>query len=157
MYKVLTMAAAAALLAGPALAQQAPQQTPPVNTPAPGTMPSDATAPTPSQTTPAQPTQQLPDSSTTQTTQTPAANSADQVSQTIESQWASYDANADGKLSKQEFAAWMGSLRANDPSAKGGAAEMKKWNDAAFTQTDTDKNGAVSKEELKGFLAQPAK
>lgn len=152
MYKVLTMAAAAALLAGPALAQQAPQQTPPVNTPAPGTtgtapgtMPSDATAPTPSQTTPAQPTQ------------TPAANSADQVSQTIESQWASYDANADGKLSKKEFAAWMGSLRANDPSAKGGAAEMKKWNDAAFTQTDTDKNGAVSKEELKGFLAQPAK
>ena len=79
------------------------------------------------------------------------------MTQTVDSQWASYDANTDGKLNKKEFAAWMSSLRANDPAAKGGAAEMKKWNDSAFAQTDTDKNGAVSKEELKSFLAQPAK
>ena len=51
----------------------------------------------------------------------------------------------------------MKSLRADDPAAKGGATEMKKWSDAAFAQSDADKNGAVSKDELKGFLAQPAK
>lgn len=167
MLKTLLIAGTA-LIAAPSLAQQSPgapmPQTPPVATPNQGqAMPSDMTSPSPSQTPgqtmPAAPTQtqQVPDTSTTQTTETPTTNAGDQVAQTVDSQWASYDANSDGKLSKKEFAAWMGSLRANDPSAKGGATEMKKWNDTAFAQSDTDKNGAVSKDELKGFLAQPAK
>ena len=67
----------------------------------------------------------------------------------VDQQFAQYDKNGDGKLSKAEFGDWMTALKkASDPNAKPDAA----YNNAAFAQADTNKNGSVSKDEATKFL-----
>jgi len=83
---------------------------------------------------------------------TPAA-SQEQVAQAVGRDFGSYDKDADGKLSKTEFADWMGSLRkAAEPGFQPGSAEATTWSSQAFTNADTDKNAAVNKQELTVFL-----
>lgn len=83
---------------------------------------------------------------------TPAA-SQEQVAQAVGRDFGSYDKDADGKLSKAEFADWMGSLRkAAEPGFQPGSAEATTWSSQAFTSADTDKNAAVNKQELTVFL-----
>lgn len=154
--KKMILLAGAMLVATPALAQQ----TPPVT----GQIPpaTDQTAPVdtvpPAQSTPDPMTQTTSPADTVPATDASAASTGTagttQVAQAVESQWATYDKDSNGKLSKTEFAAWMTALRASDPNAKMSSGEMRKWSDAAFVQSDTDKSRSVSKDELTAFLAK---
>lgn len=164
--------AGAITFAAPALAQTttAPAQPTPVTTgdTAPGASSSPATA----QTTPTDATPMR--SATAQAATTPAATaqaaaaqpaptqqaatqpaSGDQVAQVVDTEFAGYDKNSDGKLNTAEFGAWMVALKTKtDPSTKAGTPETKKWVDAAFAQADTDKSKSLSKTELTSFLSQ---
>lgn len=81
------------------------------------------------------------------------ATSQEQVAQAVGRDFGGYDKDADGKLSKTEFADWMGSLRkAAEPGFQPGSAEATTWASQAFTNADTDKNAAVNKQELTVFL-----
>ena len=118
----------------------------------------------PTQTVPAAPTQQAPVTAADPTQAAPAAQTApaqtaqatpasgDQVKAVIEAEFATYDKNKDGSLDKTEFAAWMDALKAKQPTQDAAAADPK-WNEAAFTQADSDKNKTVTKEELASFLS----
>ena len=71
----------------------------------------------------------------------------------MDSQWATYDKDGNGSLSKAEFSEWMVALKAQtDPSAKAESADTKKWVGTAFAQADTDKSKSLSKSEVTGFL-----
>jgi hypothetical protein len=137
--KNLILLTGAMMIAAPALAQVTPNGTEPVQavpsaTPAPAT-----TAPS------------APESTPTAAVATDGA----QVAQAVETQFGSYDANGDGKLSRTEFAAWMVALKtASDPATKAESAATQKWVGAAFAQADTDKNRSLDKGEVTGFLSQ---
>ena len=122
--------------------------------------------PSPAQTTPAAP-QETPATATdpAQTAQPAADASAStqgqvqangsQIAKVVDTQFPTYDKDGDGKLSKAEFAQWMVALKSQtDPSTKADAPTTKKWVGSAFAQADTDKDKAVSKTELTGFLSQ---
>lgn len=80
------------------------------------------------------------------------ANAA-QIAQVVESGFPAYDKDADGNLKAEEFSSWMVALRsASEPAFKGESDADKQWLNAALTQADTDKSGAVNKDELKTFL-----
>lgn len=81
----------------------------------------------------------------------PQAAGGDQVTAVVESEFASYDKDANGTLSKAEFAVWMDALKAKAPNAGSQPADAQ-WNDAAFAQADTDKSASLTKQELTGFL-----
>ncbi len=70
----------------------------------------------------------------------PAATVADKVA----ADWSKYDMGAKGHLTKGELSRWLGDLRASN----GEPAPDGKWLDAAFTQTDGNKDSKISKEEL---------
>lgn len=85
-------------------------------------------------------------------TATPAP-AAEQVASAVDQQFATYDKNGDGKLSKAEFGDWMIALKtASDPATKAASPATKAWVTTAFAQADTDKNGTLSKSEVTGFL-----
>ncbi|WP_322963030.1 EF-hand domain-containing protein [Sphingomonas fuzhouensis] len=117
--------------------------------------------PAPAQTTPAAP-QDAPATSAdpAQPTAEPAAPAqvqatGSQIAQVVDTQFPTYDKDGDGKLNKAEFAQWMVALKSqSDPSTKADAPATKKWIGSAFAQADTDKDKAVSKTELTGFLSQ---
>ncbi|CAN5423051.1 hypothetical protein BH10PSE15_BH10PSE15_16620 [soil metagenome] len=94
----------------------------------------------------------------TQTAEQPAqqpASGGTQVAQVVDTEFATYDNNKDGVLSKTEFGAWMVALKtASDPSTKAEAATTKTWVGQAFASADKDKSKSVSKTELTGFLSQ---
>lgn len=150
-----SLLAGAMLIASPAFAQQVPTSTPvaPQTAPVPTTTPAQ-TAPMTDQAAPAPTTTPQAADPMASTEPTTAASPAAQVAQLVEAQFPSYDKGGNGALSKTEFAAWMASLRANDPAAKPGSSALKKWVDQAFAQTDTDKSKTVSKTELETFLAK---
>jgi hypothetical protein len=79
----------------------------------------------------------------------------DQVASIVESEFGTYDKDANGSLSKAEFAAWMDALKAKAPGGASKPADPK-WNDAAFAQADADKSTSVTKQELTGFLGGAA-
>jgi len=83
---------------------------------------------------------------------TPATNSSDAVAAVVSADWAKYDTDNDGKLSKTEFGAWMTALREQNPAQKAAVKDPEAWTTAAFAMADKDKSGAVSKDELAGFL-----
>jgi len=86
----------------------------------------------------------------------PAA-SGNQVADVVNKEFPTYDKDSNGALSEPEFSAWMVALKtASDPSTKATDPATKAWVDKAFAQADTDKNKAVSKQELTGFLSQGA-
>lgn len=85
---------------------------------------------------------------TADTTATPAAGGGS-VSSIIDSEFAGYDKDGSGSLSRAEFAAWMDALKAKaDANAKPDAG----YNTAAFKQADVDRSRSVTKEELTSFL-----
>ena len=152
MIKIMLLAGTVAISA-PAFAQTtapnaqtapAPMQT----TPAPAT-----TAPAPAQTVPAAP---APTETTPAPTDAAAAPSQSQVAQVVDQQFGTYDKNADGALSKAEFAAWMTALKSQANAKAATPAEETAWNDAAFSQADGDKSATVTKVELTGFLVKGA-
>lgn len=97
---------------------------------------------------PAAPTQSAPAEGQVQAT-------GSQIAQVVDTQFPTYDKDGDGKLNKAEFAQWMVALKSQtDPSTKADAPTTKKWVGSAFAQADTDKDKAVSKTELTGFLSQ---
>ena len=162
------MLLSAALIAAPALAQEA---APPASTnsaqpgarqtPQPATdAPTGEATPTSQATPSAQPTPSAspspaatPAPSATPTpSATPQANSADAVATVVSTDWSKYDGDTDDKLSKDEFAKWMTALREANPAQKAQVKDVGAWTTAAFVQADKDKNGAVSKAELQTFL-----
>ncbi|QNQ12048.1 hypothetical protein H3Z74_14950 [Sphingomonas alpina] len=85
----------------------------------------------------------------------PATSKAEQVAQVVNTEFPSYDKDANGDLSETEFASWMVALKtASDPATKSDSAEVKKWIGQAFATADADKSKSVSKTELTGFLSQ---
>ncbi len=155
MLKMLLLAGTMTL-AGPALAQTAPQ-TPPASTPdtAIATSP-ETTVPAPQAGDPSQAATATPQTAdATGTTTAPAAADATQVASAVDTQFGTYDKNGDGKLSRAEFADWMVALKtASDPSTNAQSAATKKWVGAAFAQADKDRNKVLDKAEVTGFLQQ---
>jgi len=101
------------------------------------------------------PTQtQAPAQTTAESAQQPAAGGT-QVAQVVDTEFATYDKNKDGVLSRAEFGDWMVALKtASDPSTKAEAASTKTWVGQAFASADKDRSKTVSKTELTGFLSQ---
>jgi len=78
----------------------------------------------------------------------PAANDSAAVGKKVAEEWSKYDTAKKGHLTQEEFAKWMGDLRAS----AGQPAPDANWLGLAFTQTDADADKKVSEEELKRFL-----
>lgn len=150
--------AGAAMIAAPAMAQQQPAPAAPTTTAdSPAGTPIDQASPTAGTSTAATAGQSTATADTTASAATTgtAASGAAQVAQVVETEFPTYDKNADGSLSATEFGSWMLALRsASDASVKAGSKEMKSWTATAFAQADTDKSKSVSKAELTGFLAK---
>jgi hypothetical protein len=147
------------MIAAPVLAQaapatgQVPQTAPadPVTTAPPQTTADQAMPTTSSDAAPAQAAQAT-DPATPGATPTQT-----QVAQVVDQQFAAYDKDGNGTLSKTEFAAWMTALKASSPGAPAESATQKTaWNDAAFKQADGDKSSTVTKTELTSFLVKGA-
>lgn len=158
MFKGLLLMSAA-IIAAPALAQ-AEAAPPASSTPQPAAAAQTPPAADPTQVpntaaTPAAPAASSPTAAATPAptgeTATPA-NSSNAVASVVSADWAKYDKDGDGKLSKGEFAAWMTALRESNPAQKAAVADVNAWTNAAFAQADKDKSNGVSKEELEAFL-----
>ncbi|MCJ8159414.1 EF-hand domain-containing protein [Sphingomonas sp. LaA6.9] len=129
--------ASAIALSAPALAQDAQ---------APAEAPSESTAtqaPAEAAAAPAQ------DAAAAQ----PQAAAASQVEQVVNADFPAYDKDANGELSKEEFATWMLKMRQAGGDTATPEKELTAWAGAAFAQADADKNLTVSKGELTRFLA----
>jgi len=121
--------------------------------------PTDQTT-TPSGVQPAEPaTPANPSASTSATPATPASPSqqnaatgeqsgSDAVATTVEGDWAKYDTNNGGTLSRTEFNKWVTDLQ----TAADKKAPTRGYLSSAFRKADADKNGSISKEELQTFL-----
>lgn len=80
-----------------------------------------------------------------------------QVAQIVDAEFASYDGDGDGNLTKAEFAKWIIAMR--DAAQTQGAelptldkAAKDKWANAAFSTADTDKSRKISKVEMSSYL-----
>jgi hypothetical protein len=156
MFKQMLLIGAAAV-SFPALGQTtapaADPMSPPTTsepTPAPDTtMPTNpAPVPTPDASAPPAADQSAPSS---------AAATPTQIAQIVNTEFPTYDADANGDLNEAEFSAWMKKLRAaTDPSVDPESADVKAWIGQAFAAADADKSGAVNKTELTGFLSRGA-
>jgi hypothetical protein len=161
MFKMITTASALALAAAvPAMAQDTMQQpagptqsggtiqpsTPPASEPAPSTAPAPQSG-APTATDPAAPAAAA----------DPAADKAAAVSQVVEAEFPTYDADKSTDLTKSEFTKWVSVLKAKSDAAQGKAdkmatADMTKWANDAFASADADKSKKVSKDEMIKFL-----
>ena len=79
----------------------------------------------------------------------PSAAPAPNVAEKVSADWSKYDMGAKGHLTKGELSRWLGDLRASN----GEPAPDASWLDAAFTQTDGNKDKKISKEELTTSLS----
>ena len=77
-----------------------------------------------------------------------AANDGAVVGKKVAEEWSKYDTAKKGHLTQEEFAKWMGDLRAS----AGQPAPDANWLGLAFTRTDADADKKISEEELKRFL-----
>ena len=157
--------AGAMMISVPALAQT--QATPGAQAPVSGAQPAptDTAAQTPMTTTavPASQPQAAPIADPASAAQSPVETAAaaapaskeEQVAAVVNTEFGTYDKDANGKLSSAEFGAWMVALKtASDPTTKAESAATKTWIGQAFASADADKNKSVSKTELTGFLSQ---
>ena len=94
----------------------------------------------------------VPRSSRSPTRSGATAGSAGGVGSVVEQEFAAYDKNSDGQLSKVEFSAWMDALKSKQPAGSAAATDPS-YNAKAFAQADTDKSAALSKGELTSFLS----
>lgn len=146
------MLASAMIVAAPALAQSADKApNPNAATPATPAQPADPAT----EATPAQPANPAMDSAATPATPaqpaTQAANPTDAVAQVVQQEWATYDADKDGALNKDEFGKWMVALRERSPQQQP-VNDLTAWTAAAFAQADKDKSSTVTQTELQTFL-----
>lgn len=82
---------------------------------------------------------------------------ASEIAAVVDTEFPSYDRNADTSLDKAEFAAWMVALKtASDPATRASDPATVAWIDGAFASADADKSKAVSKTELTKYLSQGA-
>lgn len=141
------------MVAAPVLAQEAPPQetTPPAEAqPAPPADRAAEPAPPAQDSTTVDRAQQAP----AQPAQTQQPANAAQVAQVVDQGFPTYDRDADGSLTTDEFNSWMVALRsAGEPAFTGQSAADKEWLGRALAAADADKSGGVSKDELKTFLA----
>jgi hypothetical protein len=163
------------MISVPALAQtqgqagRAPQATTaaPVETPTTSDTTTDANAiPAAQAPTAATDAQAAASTATPAASATPAANatataqpatSATQIAQVVNTEFPSYDKDANGGLNKAEFASWMVALKtASDPATKATDPATQTWVGNAFTQADKDKSAALTKDEVTAFLSQGA-
>lgn len=138
--------------AAPAPTEQTDPATPPPADQADPSMgqPAPAPAPVPERTPPA-------GNTTAQPAPSGAAATPAQIAQIVNSEFATYDADKSSDLNQSEFAAWMKKLRtATEPSVDPESEQVKTWVGQAWSVADADKSGAVSKEELTGFLTRGA-
>ena len=149
--------ASAMAFASPALAQDMPVQDATGGQDVPMTQ---DTVPAPDQTiTPAPESDVQAEAESTVSADASAEGSAtpEQIEQLVESQFATYDKDATGELSQEQFGEWMVALRsASEPNLQPDAPETQSWIGQAFAQADADNNDGVSKTELTGFLAPSA-
>lgn len=143
----------AAAISVPAFAQDAPPADP--ASPPPAEQP----APSTSQPTPAPGPETAPPSGSATAQPAPSGSAATpaQIAQIVNTEFPTYDADKSSDLNQAEFAAWMKKLRtATEPSVDPESEQVKTWIGQAWTAADADKSGAVSKEELTGFLSRGA-
>jgi len=156
MLKTMLMAGAA-LIALPAMAQNAPQAATPASAHTQALPSSDAqqgAASSPSQTSQQSAPAPASQDATASAAAQPATTSS-QVAQVVQAEFPGYDKDKSGALSKAEFGDWMGALRkASDASFNPASPEATTWSTQAFAAADTDKNGSVSQAELTAFLAK---
>ncbi|WP_374524844.1 calcium-binding protein [Sphingopyxis sp.] len=139
----------AAAISIPALAQETP--------PAEPSSPPPTEQPDPSTSQPAPAPESTPPAGTAQPAPSGAAATPAQIAQIVDREFATYDADKSNDLNQAEFAAWMKKLRAaTEPSIDPESEQVKTWVGQAWTVADADKSGAVSKEELTGFLSRGA-
>lgn len=143
----------------PALAQETPPASDPMNPPTTTEPVTPAPEPAPDTTSPD--TAPVPDSSTPPAATEPAPSSSaatpGQIAQIVDQEFPTYDGDKNGDLNEAEFGAWMKKLRAaTDPAADVESAEVTSWIGQAFASADSDKSGGVSKTELVGFLSRGA-
>lgn len=115
-----------------------------------------AAAQTPAQPQAAAPAEQAAAAEPATTPQQPASG-GDQVAQIVNSEFPSYDKNADGSLDKAEFGSWMVALKtASDPSTRADDPATQSWVSGAMASADADKSSSVTKEELTAYLSKGA-
>lgn len=155
----------AMIAATPALAQQTPAtgEAQAGGAPTMGSVtPQTQTAPQPATPTspvdPAQTAAPAQPADPTVAAQPAPAATGDQVAAVVDQEFATYDKNSDGALSRAEFGDWMVTLKAkSDPSTTADAPATKTWVAGAFKQADADKSKSVSKPELTAFLGSGSK
>lgn len=76
------------------------------------------------------------------------ASLASDIERRVTTDWSKYDAADDGYLGPDEFSRWMNDLRGENGNGPADEAIMR----AAFLVADTDKDTAISKEELTAFM-----
>jgi hypothetical protein len=78
------------------------------------------------------------------------------VTQIIETEFPSYDADKSGELTQPEFTAWVLALHSKAEEAQAAtkldAAAKAKWAKDAFATADADKSKKISKAEMSSFL-----
>ena len=133
------------------------------DTATPATAPSDtaSTANMPAEAPTAAPTDTASAAATAAPVDPAKAQAADQM---IAQNWTKYDPQNKGQLTPLEFGEWVMAAQGNDMSAKAeksrqskasGLASTKVLNATAteFSRADTNKDRAVSQDELKAYLA----
>ncbi|HKX21798.1 MAG TPA: EF-hand domain-containing protein [Rhizorhapis sp.] len=77
------------------------------------------------------------------------------VGAVVDSEFPTYDSDKSGDLNREEFSAWMTTLKKAEAATTGqslGDQDIAAWAGAAFTMADKDKSKAVSKTELVTYL-----
>lgn len=147
-----------AVVSVPAIAQETPPADPAA--PPPTEQPDATTAPAPTDPATTAPAPTEPATTTPPAATEPAPGAAAtpaQIAQIVDSEFATYDADKSNDLNESEFSAWMKKLRtATDPTVDPESEQVKGWIGQAWAAADGDKSGAVSKEELTGFLSRGA-
>ncbi len=75
-----------------------------------------------------------------------------QVASFVEQEFPNRDADGDGELSQEEFAAWMVPLFTAQLDETPEQPEIDAWAGAAFAQADTDSSTGVTPDEMTQFL-----
>lgn len=153
MTRLFTISSALALaVAAPAVAQQAdPMSTPPAPD---APMATEMPAPVDPVTEPAPAAEPAPSAPVADAAPVDARVAT--VTQLVETEFPTYDADKNGDLTQPEFTKWVLALHSKAEEAKA-AAKMDepakaKWAKNAFATADVDKSKKVSKAELTTFL-----
>jgi hypothetical protein len=156
MTRLFTISSALALaVAAPAVAQQADPMMTSSTPEAP--MPTEMPAPADPSVQPAPASEPAPAAPAAESAaNSPADTRVATVTQLVEAEFPSYDADKNGDLTQPEFTKWVLALHSKAEDAKAATkmddAAKAKWAKNAFATADVDKSKKVSKAELTTFL-----